>query len=122
MPKSQYTDPNKLRAAGKIKFKDIPVNQYKKSIKEERKNFTDEQLLRMYHDMAVIREFETMLNSIKKEGRYNDTEFMYAGPAHLSAGKFCQFAHRRAMPQSQHCGPQSYHPLPRSILSFVLRS
>ncbi|MBE6871532.1 MAG: dehydrogenase [Ruminococcaceae bacterium] len=87
MPKSQYTDPNKLRAAGKIKFKDIPVNQYKKSIKEERKNFTDEQLLRMYHDMAVIREFETMLNSIKKEGRYNDTEFMYAGPAHLSAGQ-----------------------------------
>ena len=34
MPKSLYVDPNKMRAEGKIEFKDIPVNVYKKSVKD----------------------------------------------------------------------------------------
>ena len=35
MPKSLYIDPDKMRAEGKIELKDIPVNVYKKSVKDE---------------------------------------------------------------------------------------
>ena len=35
MPKSQYIDPKAVRAAGAIHFEDIPVNQYKKTVKDE---------------------------------------------------------------------------------------
>ena len=65
MPKSLYIDPNKMRAEGKIEFKDIPVNVYKKSVKEELKegNFTKEDLIRIFRDMTICREFEDMLNS-----------------------------------------------------------
>ena len=75
MPKSLYIDPNKtLRPEEhKIVLPEIPVMQYKKSIKQELKegNFTKEDLLRIYHDMFVIREFETMLNLVKTTGGYN---------------------------------------------------
>ena len=33
MPKNLYVDPSEVRAAGKVTFKDIPVNQYNKTIK-----------------------------------------------------------------------------------------
>ena len=39
MPKSQYADPNFLRAPGFIQFKDIPVNQYNKTIADEKANY-----------------------------------------------------------------------------------
>ena len=35
MPKSLYVDPVKSRAPGKIKFQDIPVCTYKKTVKQE---------------------------------------------------------------------------------------
>ena len=55
MPKSLYIDPNKMRAEGKIEFKDIPVNVYKKSVKDELKegNFTKEDLIRIFRDMTI---------------------------------------------------------------------
>ncbi|MCD7962965.1 MAG: dehydrogenase [Rikenellaceae bacterium] len=89
MPKSQYIDPDKMRQAGEIKFTPIPVNQYKKSVKDELKdkNFTKEDLKRIYHDMVVIREFETMLNLVKTTGGYKGVEYNNPGPAHLSAGQ-----------------------------------
>ena len=67
MPKSLYVDPDKMRAEGKITFKDIPINVYKKSVKEEVEegNYTKEDLLRIYRDMSICREFEDMLNQIK---------------------------------------------------------
>lgn len=67
MPKSQYIDPKEMRKAGEITFTPIPVNQYKKSVKDElkSKNFTKEDLKRIYRDMVVIREFETMLQLVK---------------------------------------------------------
>lgn len=74
MPKSQFLDPAELRKSGAIKFKDIPVNAYDRTIEQERNNFSDEELVRIYHDMAVIREFESMLNSIKTTGGYNGIE------------------------------------------------
>lgn len=89
MPKSQYIDPKQMRKAGEITFKPIPVNQYNKSAKEElkAKNFTKEDLKRIYHDMVVIREFENMLHSVKTAGGYNGIEYNNPGPAHLSAGQ-----------------------------------
>ena len=41
----------------------------------------------MYRDMAIIREFETMLDRIKKEGAYEGIEYNHTGPAHLSIGQ-----------------------------------
>ena len=87
MPKSQFIDPKVVRKASKVEFKDIPVNQYDKTIEEEKVNFTKEQLVDIYHDMALIREFETMLNLIKIRGEYEGIEYNHPGPAHLSIGQ-----------------------------------
>ena len=87
MPKIQHIDPNEIRKSGKIKFNDIPVNQYNKTIDEEKSQFSNEDLLRIYRDMAIIREFETMLNLIKTTGKYNEIEYNHPGPAHLSIGQ-----------------------------------
>lgn len=87
MPKSQYVDPVEIRKSGKITFKDIPVNQYSKTIEEEKENYTTEDFLRIYRDMAIIREFETMMNLIKTKGEYNGVPYNHPGPAHLSIGQ-----------------------------------
>lgn len=89
MPKSQIIDPKKVRQAGEVTFTPIPVNQYNKTIKEEldSKNFTKEDLKQIYHDMVVIREFETMLQLVKTTGAYNGIEYNNPGPAHLSIGQ-----------------------------------
>ena len=89
MPKNLYVDPNEVRAPGKVTFNDIPVNQYKKTIKEELKSgkYTKEDLIRIFRDMTVLREFETMLNLIKTQGSYNGIDHTYPGPAHLSIGQ-----------------------------------
>ncbi len=87
MPKSLFVDPAETLAKGKIKFKDIPVNAYNKTIADERKKFSDEDLTRIYRDIVVLREFESMLNQIKTQGVYNGIETTYPGPAHLSIGQ-----------------------------------
>ncbi|HEY8420418.1 MAG TPA: thiamine pyrophosphate-dependent enzyme [Thermoclostridium sp.] len=87
MPKSQFIDPVEIRKKGKVTFKDIPVNQYDKTIEEEKANYTTEDFLRIYRDMAIIREFETMMNLIKTTGEYNGVPYNHPGPAHLSIGQ-----------------------------------
>ena len=87
MPKVQFIDPNVVRDSSEITFKPIPVNQYQRTIAEEKKNFSNGDFLRIYHDMVVIREFETMLNLIKTTGEYNGIPYDHPGPAHLSAGQ-----------------------------------
>ncbi len=91
MPKSLYIDPNEVLRPKEheIKFPEIPVMQYAKTVKEELKegNFTPEDLKHIYRDMAVIREFETMLNLVKTTGAYNGVAYNNPGPAHLSAGQ-----------------------------------
>ncbi len=87
MPKSQFIDPDKVRQKGEIIFQPIPVNRYNKSLKEERENFSDEDLVRIYHDMLLVREFETMLNFIKTTGEYRGIAYNHPGPAHLSIGQ-----------------------------------
>ncbi len=87
MPKVQFIDPSVARKAGEITFQPIPVNQYNKTIQEEKKNFSKDELIRIYHDMVVIREFETMLNLIKTTGEYSGVPYDHPGPAHLSIGQ-----------------------------------
>jgi len=90
MPKNQVMDPSEVRKSGYIKFNDIPVNQYKKTVAEEKAAsgiFTDDDFVRIYRDMALIREFETMLYSIKTTNAYNGVEYNNPGPAHLSLGQ-----------------------------------
>jgi 2-oxoisovalerate dehydrogenase E1 component len=85
--KSLFIDPNEMRKSGKVTFTDIPVNQYNKSVEEEKANFSTEDFLRIYRDMAIVREFETMINSIKTTNEYNGIQYNHPGPAHLSIGQ-----------------------------------
>ncbi|MFV0269889.1 MAG: thiamine pyrophosphate-dependent enzyme [Draconibacterium sp.] len=87
MPKVQYINPDEVRKPGQIEFKPIPVNQYNKTIEDEKENFSNDDLIRIFHDMVVIREFETMLNLIKTRGEYNEVPYNHPGPAHLSIGQ-----------------------------------
>ncbi|PKM96334.1 MAG: dehydrogenase [Firmicutes bacterium HGW-Firmicutes-1] len=87
MPKSQYVDPAVIRAKSFIQFKDIPVNQYDKTIDQEKENFSNDDFVRIFRDMAIIREFENMLNLVKTTGEYNEIAYNHPGPAHLSIGQ-----------------------------------
>ena len=87
MPKSQFIDPKEVRKASVLEFKPIMINQYKKSIADEKENFSTEDFKRIYHDMVVIRQFETMLNLIKTTNAYEGVEYNHPGPAHLSIGQ-----------------------------------
>ena len=87
MPKSQFVDPKKAFEAGYITFDNIPVCQYHKTLAEEKKLYTKEDFMRIYRDMAIIREFETMLNEVKTKSAYNGVEYNNPGPAHLSIGQ-----------------------------------
>ena len=87
MPKSQFVDPKEVRKSGFVEFEPIPVNQYKKTIDEEKANYSTEDFIRIYKHMAIIREFETMLYLIKTTSEYNGVEYNNPGPAHLSMGQ-----------------------------------
>ncbi|MGD0036501.1 MAG: thiamine pyrophosphate-dependent enzyme [Bacteroidota bacterium] len=87
MPKKQFIDPQKVKKPDFISFGRIPVNQYSKTIAEEKKNFSPSDFVRIYRDMCIIREFETMLHLIKTRGEYQGIKYDHPGPAHLSAGQ-----------------------------------
>jgi 2-oxoisovalerate dehydrogenase E1 component len=103
MPKSQVICPKESRKAGEITFKPIPINQYKPDYKKEEKKYGKERLVKMYYDMLMIREFETMLNQIKVQGSYNGMEYNHPGPAHLSIGQ-----EAAAVGQSVHLDTDDY--------------
>jgi 2-oxoisovalerate dehydrogenase E1 component len=87
MPKSITIDPKNERKAQILKIEDIPVNQYKSDFKKELAIYGKDRLVRVLYDMMVIREFETMLNTIKIQGTYQGVEYNHLGPAHLSMGQ-----------------------------------
>lgn len=87
MAKQIFLDPNELRKSGEIVFKGIPVNAYQKSIEGEKENYSKEEFLRIFRDMAIIREFESMLYAIKTTNEYNGISYNNPGPAHLSTGQ-----------------------------------
>jgi 2-oxoisovalerate dehydrogenase E1 component len=87
MPKSLIVDPSVVRQPEKLEIKSIPVNQYKSDIKKELKTYGADTLKRVYFDMLLIREFESMLNVIKTQRSYEGIPYNHAGPAHLSMGQ-----------------------------------
>ena len=87
MPKSQFIDPKDIRKPGKITFGTIPINQYNKSFADERKNYSNDDFIRIYRDMVIIREFENMINEIKIKNQYHGIAYNHPGPAHLSMGQ-----------------------------------
>ncbi len=87
MPKNLVIDPKFIRSKGKIEFTDIPVNVYNKSIEDEKKNYKKADFVRIFNDIAMLREFESMINEIKIKGEYQGFKHSYPGPAHLSMGQ-----------------------------------
>jgi 2-oxoisovalerate dehydrogenase E1 component len=87
MPRTLNINPANVRKPGKITFGTIPVNQYNRSIEEEKKNFSTDDFIRIFRDMVIIREFEVMLNKIKTTNEYFGIKYNHPGPAHLSIGQ-----------------------------------
>jgi len=87
MPKSIVVDPRETRKPGTLSFTDIPLNAFVLDMKKELKTHGKDALLRAYRDMVLIREFETMLNTIKTKGAYQGIAYDHMGPAHLSIGQ-----------------------------------
>ena len=90
MVKSLLIDPAEVRKASILQLGEIPVNTYSKTLREEldsNSDVTPADCLRIYRDMLLIREFETMLDQIKKQGDYDGVAYKHAGPAHLSIGQ-----------------------------------
>lgn len=87
MAKSIATNPDALRAKGKLTFKSIDLNRYGAAMKTAAKTFPKGDLLRMHRDMAILREFETMLGKIRLEGRYEGIEYNQRASAHFAIGQ-----------------------------------
>jgi 2-oxoisovalerate dehydrogenase E1 component len=87
MPKSVPIHPSEVRKSGQVEFEPIPINQYNRTIAQESKARGKDNLIKIYHDMALIRAFETMLSEVKLKGAYQGISYNYRGPAHLSAGQ-----------------------------------
>ena len=87
MPKSMIIDPKEVKRSGMLTSRKIPLNQYRSDPKAEIERHGVQTLIRVFHDMAVIREFETALNDIKTQGAYSGIEYNHRGPAHLSIGQ-----------------------------------
>ncbi len=103
MPKSQTIDPTEERQRSVIRAPDIPINAYVSDPEAEAAAYSREQLLNIYQDMVLIREFETALDRFKKEGVYRGIRYDHAGPAHLSIGQ-----EAAAVGQCVHLNPQDY--------------
>ena len=87
MPKSIPLEPDKLLTEDSIRFENIRVNVYARTIEEERSRFTPQDFLSIWQDMSAIREFETILNEIKTKRIYKGIRYDHMGPAHLSVGQ-----------------------------------
>lgn len=87
MPKSILVDPKTVRQKAVLGSSSIPLNSYVSDSALEAAIYGSEKLVQMYRDMVYIREFETMLERCKKDGRYMGIEHYHLGPAHLSIGQ-----------------------------------
>lgn len=103
MPKQILIDPSEVRKPGTLTAPSIPLNAYRPDIAAEKAKYGVDTLVRIYRDMVVIREFETMLDRIKKEGSFEGIEYNHKGPAHLSIGQ-----ESSVVGQALHLTPEDY--------------
>lgn len=87
MSRQLFINPADVRKSERIRFSDIPVNQYQRTVTEEKDHYSQDDFLRIYRDMRLIREFETMLYQIKTTNQYRGLSYNNPGPAHLSIGQ-----------------------------------
>jgi 2-oxoisovalerate dehydrogenase E1 component len=87
MAKELLIDPAMVRATAELELGSIPINAYQPDLGQEQELHGDESLGRIGRDMLLVREFELMLNAIKREGSYQGVSYIHAGPAHLSIGQ-----------------------------------
>src|SRR5215470_6208362 len=89
MPKAVRIDPVEMRSRHTLDFKPIAINQYDRSVTDELAvgTFAKTDLVRIQRDMMIIRAFEEMLDSVKKQGHFKDIAYNHRGPAHLSIGQ-----------------------------------
>src|SRR5438128_6158191 len=80
-------DPVEVRQPAVLTSRAIPINAYVSDPGVEAARYGSASLARMYRDMLLIREFETLLDRLKKEGAYAGIEYNHRGPAHLSIGQ-----------------------------------
>ncbi len=103
MPKALIIDPREVRQPGLLTGPAIPVNAYVSDPVAEAAKYGTDNLVRIYRDMVYIREFETMLDRIKKEGVYQGIAYTHLGPAHLSIGQ-----ESAAVGQAYHLGSEDF--------------
>ncbi len=87
MPQCQFIDPAGSRAPDMLRFEEIPINQYQTAFEQACADYTKKDLIGIYRDMTMIREFETMLYSVRTTKQYNGISYAYTGPAHLYTGQ-----------------------------------
>jgi len=100
MPKSLLIDPSDVLRSGTLVAPALPLNAYVADPQAEAQKYGSANLVRIYRDMLFIREFETMLDKIKKEGAYEGVTYNHRGPAHLSIGQ-----EAAAVGQAYHLSP-----------------
>ena len=87
MTKSLVVNPADVRAKGSIRPPEILINTYQLDLTSEVNRYGADGLANALRDMIVIREFESMLNSIKTTGSWQSVNYDHVGPAHLSMGQ-----------------------------------
>ena len=103
MPKSLTIDPQEARKRSLLRAPAIPVNAYRSDPKAEARRYTSAELVTIYRDMRLIREFETVLDGFKTAGSYRGIEYNHVGPAHLSIGQ-----EAAAVGQCIHLAPEDF--------------
>ncbi|MCB9079428.1 MAG: dehydrogenase [Anaerolineaceae bacterium] len=103
MTKLIKIDPVEARQTSFIEGPRLPVNAYVANPQREAEIYGPATLVRMYRDMVYIREFETALDRLKKEGAYQGLEYNHRGPAHLSIGQEAS-----AVGQAYHLTPDDF--------------
>lgn len=87
MPKSIPVLPDRFAHASSLDHSAIAVYQYTTSLIEEQQRRSTHTLTEVLRHMLIVREFETMLGSLRSMGKYQDLSYSYRGPAHLSIGQ-----------------------------------
>ena len=70
MVKALAVDPTEVRKRKTIELGQIPVNTFSKSFNDSLNDLGNEKILFSFKTMLLIREFELMLEEIKKQGKY----------------------------------------------------
>lgn len=87
MPKSLDVSPDRLHIKGVLDMPNIPLYSYATPFADEITARGTKQLHSILRHMILIREVETLFQSLRAKGEYNGISCTYRGPAHLSIGQ-----------------------------------